>query len=430
MQWIIGGSGKRALAIGIAAVLVAATGCRPPCEKVDPNMPWHGDNRSALDAFLANHGMCSASYVAGQAPLAAFDWDNTVVKNDVGDAMFFHLLRHDEIFQPPGLNWRLTSPFLTAAAVAALDAACGSLAAAGTRLPTSSNAPCAGELLSIYVNGRTRASAAAWSGWNHRRMEPSYAWLAQLLAGHSRAEISTLVNAAMTENLANAIGTTQDIGGTQVAHWVRIYEPIQDLIGRQRAAGFDVWVISASPQLVVETWAAQVGISADHVIGIRTLEVGGKLDYNLQGCGDVPDGSNDGAGNVTGNSLITYIEGKRCWLNKVVHGDSTAGALQRNADVNKRALFAAGDSDTDITFLQDATGLKLAINRNKKELMCNAYANAGGKWIVNPMFIQPRAQQTAAYPCSTTACVDAAGASVACLDENGALIPDQADSVF
>jgi hypothetical protein len=46
------------------------------------------------------------------------------------------------------------------------------------------------------------------------------------------------------------------------------------------------------------------------------------------------------------------------------------------------------------------------------------------------MFIQPRAQQAALYPCSTTACKDAAGASVPCLDENGAVIPDQADTVF
>jgi hypothetical protein len=93
-------------------------------------------------------------------------------------------------------------------------------------------------------------------------------------------------------------------------------------------------------------------------------------------------------------------------------------------------VFAAGDSDTDITFMQDATTLKLAINRQKNELMCNAYGNAGGKWIVNPMFIQPLAQKTGVYPCVSSACKASSGASGPCQDENGATIPDQNDTVF
>ena len=128
--------------------------------------------------------------------------------------------------------------------------------------------------------------------------------------------------------------------------------------------------------------------------------------------------------------MITYIDGKRCWINKVVHGDNSATAMTKLADASRRHAFAAGDSDTDIAFMQDATTLKLAINRNKKELMCNAYANAGGKWLVNPMFIAPKTQQTASYPCSTTGCKDSGGASVPCRDENGQVIADQKDTVF
>ena len=62
--------------------------------------------------------------------------------------------------------------------------------------------------------------------------------------------------------------------------------------------------------------------------------------------------------------------------------------------------------------------------------MCNAYGNAGGRWLVNPMFIEPRPQQTAPYTCATSACKSADGTSVACLDEEGKAIPDQADTVF
>ena len=128
--------------------------------------------------------------------------------------------------------------------------------------------------------------------------------------------------------------------------------------------------------------------------------------------------------------MITYIEGKRCWMNKVIYGVSCAAAEQTNPDMAKRPAFGAGDSDTDISFLHDATHLKLALNRNKKELMCNAYGNYMGKWIINPMFIEPKGMLGAGYACSTNACKDAAGVGVPCKNEAGEVIPDQMDTVY
>jgi hypothetical protein len=139
-----------------AAVLaLVLTGCdesKPTkaCERLDPGLDWYGTNRNQLDAMMQTYGNCAGSYDAAKKPLAAFDWDNTVVKNDAGDATFFYLLAHDEILQPPGKNWRLTSRYLSGDAVGALDTACGALAEAGSPLPTSSNAACAKELLSVY----------------------------------------------------------------------------------------------------------------------------------------------------------------------------------------------------------------------------------------------------------------------------------------
>ncbi|ADO74489.1 haloacid dehalogenase-like hydrolase [Stigmatella aurantiaca] len=421
----------------VAAMLLAwgFAGCRESqpdvsCQVLDPEQAWHGTNRSQLDALMKTYGRCASTYNEARKPIAAFDWDNTVIKNDVGDATFFYMLAHDEVFQPPGKNWRLTSPWLTGDAVTALDAACGALVEAGSRLPTSSQPACAQELLTIYSEGKTTAGKAAWGGWNYRRMEPSYAWLAQLLAGHTRAEVRAIAEAAMAENLGNPIDTKQTIGSASVTHWVRVPGQMKDLLTSMQANGFDLWIISASPQAVVEPWAQGVGIDASHVIGIRTLEEGGKLGYNLEGCGDVPNGANDGQGQVRGNSLITYIDGKRCWMNKVLFGVTGAAALEPNPDVSKRPLFAAGDSDTDLTFMRDATALRLAINRNKKELMCNAYRNDDGRWLINPMFIQPRPQQAEPYACATTACKAADGASIPCTDGMGAPIADQADTVF
>lgn len=83
-----------------------------------------------------------------------------------------------------------------------------------------------------------------------------------------------------------------------------------------------------------------------------------------------------------------------------------------------------------MTFLGDATGARLVINRNNPELMCNAYDNSDGKWLVNPpMFIEPKSRADAPYRCSTDAYTDAAGAKGAVTRADGSVIPDQADTV-
>lgn len=397
---------------------------------LDTKLPWYGQNRAALDQMIDDHGVNGAGYDAGKKPIAVFDWDNTVIKNDVGDLTTFWLLNHDKILQPPSKSWAFTSGYLTADARTALSAACDALAAPGKPLPTSTNAPCADEIYSVYYNGATTGGKAAFAGWDYRRMEPAYAWAAQLQAGYTPAEIAGFAQSAITAGVKVDEGATQTVGTQAANAYVHIYDQIRDLVGVLQKNGFDVWVVSASPQYFVEPFAAMLDIPGDHVVGIRMVLDGGKLTSNIQGCGPVPDGTNDGMGNVTGNSLITYIDGKRCWVNKAIHGDTTANAINQSADKAKRIVFGAGDSDTDVSFLRDATALKLVLNRNKKELMCNAYGNYGKSWLINPMFIAPKGQQAAAYPCSTTACKSMSGVSEPCTDEGGAVIPDQADTVF
>lgn len=402
---------------------------------LDAALRWYGNNAQRLNDFMAQYGQAGAGYDAKKRPVAVFDWDNTTIKNDIGDATFFYMINQDKILQPPGRNWRLTSPFLTADAVSALSAACDAVADPGQPLKTSQNTACADEIFSIYDTSKTASGKSAFGGsFNHRRLEPSYAWGVQLSAGYTAAEVHAFTEAAMALNFGNPIGATQSVGShTGLAGYVRVYDQMKDLIAKMQTNGFDVWVCSASPQSVVETIASRVNIAPDHVIGVRLLTDGnGRLTYNLQGCGDVPDGTNDGAGHFTGNGVITYIDGKRCWINKVIWGDNSAAALEKTADVGKRQLFSAGDADTDVTFVRDASALKLVINRNKAELMCNGYGNFDGNYLINPMFISPKAQLAAGYPCATTACSDEDGSRIPCMNEASppVAIGNQQDSVF
>ena len=76
---------------------------------------------------------------------------------------------------------------------------------------------------------------------------------------------------AITPQLSAAENSVQTVGTrTTLNGWLRIYDQIKDLIAVTQSHGYDVWVITASPQDVIQVFAPMVGIPADHVIGIRS----------------------------------------------------------------------------------------------------------------------------------------------------------------
>ncbi|MFI8326833.1 haloacid dehalogenase-like hydrolase [Streptomyces sp. NPDC085529] len=412
----------RSTAAAAAALALATTGLLPAtgaeakpaaCPSLNSSAGWYGDNKARIDALIADH--CDAK--GGRKPVAVFDWDNTVIKNDVGDATFYWLLRNDRVRPPQDGDWSTTSRHLTPEAATALGAACPT----GVRtLPTSTDTTCADELLSVYGSGATTGGEAAFAGYDHRRMEPQYAWLAQLLQGWTTREAASFAAAARSENLAAPQGATQQVGTGQVTGWVRYYDQQRDLIRALQDGGFDVWIVSASPEPVVDVWAKGVGVDPSHAVGIRNTTSHGRLTSHLKGCGGVRDGE---------DAMITYIDGKRCWINQEIFG-VRGPAAERVQPAARRQVFAAGDSDTDISFLRDATGLRLVLNRNKNELMCRAYENGDGRWLVNPMFIEPKKRKASPYPCATTGYTAGDGTAQPVRRADGSIVPDQLDTVF
>jgi len=372
---------------------------------------WQGNNVQVLSQMIDACGKAGGKFDPSHPPVAAFDWDNTVIKNDVGDAVFFWMLANNKVLQPLKKDWRKTSPLLTNDAAFALKRACSSQVESGKPLITNQaeakSMACADEIFAIYDGGKTTSGAKAWKeGARNDTMEPAYAWAVSLQAGYTPAEIRGFAEHMIAFNLGNEIGAVQTIGSNNaVTAYIRIYDQMKDLIAALKSAGFDLWVISASSQPLVEAFAVRVGIAADHVIGVRAVvDRKGRTTASFQGCGPYPDGN---------YSIIPYRQGKRCWLNKAAFGiiDSASQMQERTP-----LVFAAGDSDTDLNFLKDAK-YRLVINRNKTELMCNAYAGAGnaepadGIWIINPMFIKPKPMKAEPYDCA------------------GYGLPDQTDSV-
>ena len=384
------------------------------CRVLAADPGWYGDNRDRINDMISKKGACGKTgSVADGAPLALLDWDNTMVKNDIGNATFFWMVRNSKVRLPANGDWATTSQYLTPPAAAALAAACGGLAAPGQPLPTGPNGNCADELTSVYLNRQTRTGAAAFANYNHRRIAPAAAWAAQLLAGWTEADVTGFAEEARKQSLDAPEGDEQSVGTTRQTGWVRYYAQMRDLVGTLQADGFDVRIISASPEPVVRVWAADVGISGDRVMGTRTEHEGDVLTSRLTPCGGEPS--------------IPYNEGKRCRVNEQVYGVTGAAAFDRLPEPRRQA-FAAGDSDGDATFVADATALRLVINRNQIELMCRAYADPDGRWLVNPMFINPL-PISPQYPCATQGFDEPNGDQGPLPGPEGSAVPDQQDRV-
>jgi phosphoserine phosphatase len=318
---------------------------------------WYGDNEKKLQAMIKAEGKQSKKYDPAHQPVATFDWDNTVLKNDGGDATFFWMLTHDLIKTPK--SWSKTSRFLTEKAVHTLAQTCGTQHP-GSPLITHLGDPCADLLLSIYDDSKLPKNMGGDYAWkldfNLDALNPAYAWFGSLLAGYRPEAVRKFTADALAENLAHPPGTKQKIGAKDVVNWVRYYSQQKALIHELQENGFDVWIVSASPQAVVEVYAAGVDVPADHVIGIRSLtNKQGAYTADLEGCGTYPDHS---------NAIITFRQGKRCFINKVIFAEKDPKAM---LDKRSGTTFAAGDSETDVFFVRDAK-YHLVINRNYTEL--------------------------------------------------------------
>ncbi|MFF1380130.1 haloacid dehalogenase-like hydrolase [Streptomyces sp. NPDC058308] len=414
-------------AVPAALPAAAATPANPrtatgDCPQLSKKLTWYGDNRAHLQRVIDERGSCSHPHLGhGQKrPVAAFDWDNTVTKNDVTDATIAWALRHDKILRPK--SWKSTSKWMTDEAHRALTKACGTKVPVGKPLRTSTNKACADEIFEVREDGRTMSGAAAFAGkWDHRHTVPQYAWVPQIFAGHTVPELESYAAKARKEALAAPVGATQTVGTHEIPGYVRYYDQQRDLIRTLKKAGFDVYIVSAGSEPVTEVWSKSVGIDREHTVAIRSvLDRAGRITTWNQGCGGVP---------VNKGEAIPYIDGKRCWINQEIFRLKGKKAWDKQDRAHRIAL-GGGDADTDVTFVGDATGAHLVLNRNKNEVMCRAYDDADGRWIVNPMFIEPLKQMPGRYPCSTSAYNEHNGDKGPVRRADGSVVADQRDSVY
>jgi HAD superfamily phosphoserine phosphatase-like hydrolase len=162
----------------------------------------------------------------------------------------------------------------------------------------------------------------------------AYQWAAEIVAGLYELEVRELTLQVVESYLSK--------GG------LRFRPEMRDLMFALQLWGWQVWVVSASAEVVVQTIAQFYGVPADRVIGV-------KLAISADGL------------------LLPFARGPLTYrMGKVEAIDTFIG---------RRPTFAAGDTDTDIEMLQ-ASRHVLLMDRGNDEAL--AAARSGGWWVQPP----------------------------------------------
>ncbi len=295
-------------------------------------------------------------------PVAVFDFDNTCIFRDVGQAVFSYQLRY--------LRYRITPDQLAALLPTApetlaerpMDAVISALMDAYRRL---------WPLITAHEHAKAKLSSAyrmfttllLWFTDKARRDEclgPRYVlpFMGKLLAGYSPAELRKLaaevVTVAMTEPLMEttlAFDAPAPLGRIEASYplGLHAHQEMKSLMHRLQQQGVDCYVVSASTEWLVEGAVQLLGfpVAPDHIFGIR-------VDLNDQGflTTDDPEAY-----------PVTFREGKAEIIRRFIAGTP---------------ILVAGDADTDFEMMTlPEVAVRLLINRNQTGLISTLYQDPG-----------------------------------------------------
>jgi len=324
---------------------------------------WTEENRARLLEVITTRGRRGAAYDPAHPPVVLFDWDNTAMRGDVGDLAFSYALDHAALTGlPPAGGFAALAPFRPDLA-ADLDASCVPSA------PGTFPSHCRNLLARIALTGRDLRDHDAFTVPIGATYKPSYALLSQLFVGLAHEEIAAIGRTALRRAFEAPLGARTEVAETDVEAFARIPRELRELVEILREEGFDLWVVSASHQALVEVAAAELGFPADHVIGMRPRR--GADGRYLAGFEAPFEGA--------ASPITTYDEGKRIWALREVFGIREALAEARAP----APVLAFGDADTDFAML-DWAEHALLFDRGHVRVGCRARARG---WMIQPVLL-------------------------------------------
>lgn len=308
---------------------------------------WLPEVRAGLEDLAARVVATPAAYAPHDAPpFAVFDWDQTVIRHDIGDALFLHqidhfafALDHDDFWDVLGVE--RDSPLRGEVAALAARPRDASPAAEATRRAWES----------ALVGGYVRAGL----------LDPQegFPWQTRVLTGMTEDQVRALTRETAARELETRLGQREFSLGDEALHFYQGLRPYREILGLMRGleeAGIQVWIVSATNVWAVQAMAELLELNPARVIGMRTTVV---------------------------DSVITSeLDGVACatW--------GKVEAIKRYVHPTQRPVLAAGDNITDLPMLEYSADTRLVIDRGVAALgeVAEERRAAGERWLIQPMF--------------------------------------------
>ncbi|MFN8482724.1 MAG: haloacid dehalogenase-like hydrolase [Anaerolineae bacterium] len=306
---------------------------------------WLPANRAALEDLIHRVGRDSATYDPTSPPFAVFDWDQTVIRHDIGDALFLRQIEDLAFAHDQDEFWSILG---VEAGDPLRDHVTRLQAAPPEEWPTMAEHHAWREavLLGYLRSGQVDP-------------QEGFPWQTRLLAGLTVDEVKRLTRIAIEAEVAQPLAARPyTVAGSELRfhQGLRPYAEILDLMRALEDAGIAAWVVSATNVWSVQAMAEYLGLRADRVIGMRTRVEDGVITSELE------------------------LPAPATW-GKVL-------AIQRYIHPTQPPALVAGDNITDLPMLEYSADTRLVIDRGVKALrdVARKRQAAGERWLIQPQF--------------------------------------------
>ncbi|MBX2992154.1 MAG: haloacid dehalogenase-like hydrolase [Bacteroidetes bacterium] len=208
----------------------------------------------------------AASNTGSYRPVAVFDCDGTIIKGDIGEAMFYYQIEHFLLRVNPANIW-LDHPKREE-----LDTLYTLLSSLPSERRTQDRRylSFAEMLLEWYFDQLAEG-----------RTEKACSDIVKLLGKFSEAEVRQIALATYNEELAAPL-SVRKFGKITVPRGIRYISESVALLKELQQLDFDIWAISGSNKWSVQPVFQQLGIQRDHIIGIDLHTTGNTLSPKVQ----------------------------------------------------------------------------------------------------------------------------------------------------
>jgi phosphoserine phosphatase len=310
---------------------------------------WNQRNHDALNNFIDG---------AQPGEIAVFDWDNTCIFGDIGEALFRHQARNLEFKFGPERLREIIPDQVHGIKHIRINGQAWALRQVKEQIIGAYKKVAGRPLTEINSSDAYRDFSAGLLALNHGLEKTpgigcrfAYLWTVNFLQGFRPAEVRRLATEVIRHELKSPIQnqTWSDSRQRLLYRWtagIRLFPEMANLAHVLKKAGCRVIVSTASNPLIIEAMILQTGFAAERVIGQASGLAKGRLLGTL-------------APGMQSNFGYGKVENLRHLL-------------------DREPAFAAGDSPGDHEMLTafPATRLKLLIRRSGPGKMGTLYRRA------------------------------------------------------